>query len=102
MTNTNAKAVVEELIKDIKKTCGGINEMGYIKEECNFLFTFYTGIQEVYTEEYREAGNHYIDVYGNIEENEENEFNYLILKVEISGAGNGRYEIYDIYEASRY
>lgn len=104
MTNTtsNTREVVEDLIKDIKKTCSGANEIGYIKEECNFLFTFYTNMQEVYTEEYREMGNHYIDVYGNIEEDEENEFDYLILKVEISEVGNGRYEIYDIYETSKY
>ena len=104
MTNTtlNTKEVVEDLIKDIKKTCKGQNEIGYIKEECNFLFTFYTGIQEVYAEEYREMGNHYIDVYGNAEEGEENEFDYLILKVELLEAGNCRYEIHDIYETSKY
>jgi len=104
MTNTtlNTKAAVKGLIKDIKKTCSGSNEIGCIMEECNCLFTYYTDIQEVYTEEYREAGNHYIDVYGNIEENEENEFDCLILKVELAEAGSNMYEIYDIYETSKY
>ena len=102
MKNTNISTAVEELIKDIKETCKGNNEIGYIIEECNCLFTFYTDIQEVYTEEYRESGNHYIDVYGNIEEGEENEFNYLILKVELVEVSDNMYEIYDIYETSRY
>lgn len=99
MTNTNI--TVNGLIEDIKEICKGKNEIGYIMEECNCLFTYYTDIQEVYTEEYREMGNHYIDVYGNAEE-EENAFDYLILKVELAEAGKDMYEIYDIYETSKY
>ena len=71
-------------------------------EECNCLFTYYTSIQEVYTEEYKEMDNYYINIYGTIEEDEENDFDYLILKVELIENEDNLYEIYDIYETSRY
>lgn len=101
MTNTtlNTKAVVEELIKDVLATCEGSNELGYIIETCNCLFTYYTEITDVYQEDYASSGKHFLGVWG---EDEESEFNYLVLQVELIENGNEEYEIYDIYETSKY
>ena len=98
MTNTNTKAVVEELIRDIKETCDGLNEIGYIIETCNSLFTYHTGIGHVHIKAYRNSNKHYLDVYG---DDTGNEFDDLMLQVELIGMveiDNCEYEICDIYE----
>lgn len=100
MTNTtlNTKAIVEELIKDIEEACSGLNEMGYIIETCNSLFTYHTGIEHVHIKSYRNSNKHYLDVYG---DKPGNEFDDLMLQIELIGMveiDNCEYEIRDIYE----
>lgn len=101
MTNTalNTREVVEELINDMLVTCEGSNELGYIMETCNYLFTYYTEIVDVYQEDYASSGKYYLGVWG---EDEESKFDYLVLQVELIESENGEYEIYDIYETSKY
>lgn len=98
MTNTNTKAVVEELVKDIKKTCEGLNEIGYIIETCNSLFTYHTDIEHVHIKAYRDSHKYYLDVCG---DEPGNEFDDLMLQIELIGMveiDNCEYEIRDIYE----
>ena len=90
---------VDIMVRDLKREImdnlsGYENTMEDIELECNCLFTEHTGVEEVYTETYKESGKLYMVVYG---ETRDADFKNLTIKLELMEVKEGGYTLINIF-----